>query len=73
MPRARRLLLTLLLPAIVLAAFAATAMAQGGPAGKVDICHWASHKYVAINVSVHALPAHLRHGDVFPDDYGQCP
>ena len=71
--RARRILIGLLLPMIIVVGFVATAAANGGPAGKVDICHFASHKYVEINVSVHALPAHLRHGDVLPDQYGNCP
>ena len=52
--------------------FSASTLAAGH-AGKVDICHWSSHKFHVINVSVNALPAHLRHGDVFPDEYGDCP
>lgn len=72
MSKARRLMVTLVLPATILVGFAATA-AAGGPGGKVDVCHFASHKYVEINVSANALPAHLRHGDVMPDEYGDCP
>jgi len=72
MSHARRLSATLLLPAAILLGFVASA-AAGGPAGKVDVCHFASHKYVEINVSMHALPAHLGHGDVMPDEYGDCP
>jgi hypothetical protein len=53
-------------------AFSASALAAGG-GEKVDICHWANHKYVEINVSVNAMPAHLRHGDVLADEYGDCP
>ncbi len=73
--RARRLLISFLLPVIILIGFAATAAANGsgGPAGKVDVCHFASHKFVEINISTHALPAHLAHGDVLPDQYGACP
>jgi hypothetical protein len=59
-------------PVIITIAFAASALGAGG-AGKVDICHWSSHKFHVINVSVNALPAHLRHGDVLPDEYGDCP
>lgn len=36
------------------------------PAGKVTICHHthsAKNPFVTITVSVHALPAHLKHGD----------
>ena len=73
MGRARRLLISVLLPAIILVGFAATAAANGGPAGKVTVCHFASHKFVEINISNHALQAHLAHGDVLPDQYGACP
>jgi hypothetical protein len=73
MARARRLLITLLLPVVIVMGLVATAAAGGGPAGKVEICHFASHKYVKISVSTNALPAHMRHGDVMPDEYGSCP
>jgi hypothetical protein len=72
MTRARRLLLSLALPVVILLSIAATA-AGAGHAGKVEICHFASHKYVEISVSTNALPAHMRHGDVMPDEYGACP
>ncbi|MEX1156450.1 MAG: hypothetical protein WED12_04720 [Chloroflexota bacterium] len=71
MSNARRLLATLVLPAVILLGFVASA-AAGGNAGKVDVCHF-SNRYHMINVSVNALPAHLRHGDVLPDEYGDCP
>ncbi|MGH2392570.1 MAG: hypothetical protein ACRDGH_03605 [Candidatus Limnocylindria bacterium] len=67
-----RALLALLLPVIVMIAFSASALAAGG-GEKVDVCHWANHKFVEINVSENALPAHLRHGDVLADQYGDCP
>jgi len=67
-----RALLALLLPVIVMIAFSASTLAAG-PQGKVDVCHWASHKFVQINVSANALPAHMGHGDVLPDEYGDCP
>jgi hypothetical protein len=41
--------------------------------GKVLLCHrTGSGGYVLINVSVHAQPAHMRHGDVLPTA-GACP
>jgi len=67
-----RALLALLLPVIVMIAFSASALAAGN-GEKVDICHWANHKYVEINVSENAMPAHLQHGDVLADEYGDCP
>jgi hypothetical protein len=70
--RPTRALVALMAPVIVTIAFAASALGAGG-AGKVDVCHWANHKYVEINVSVNALPAHLGHGDVLTDEYGDCP
>jgi hypothetical protein len=43
---------------------------------KVWVCHhtgsW-TKPYHLIHVSVHALPAHLRHGDVTPGANGSCP
>lgn len=69
----RRLLLTLVFPALLLVVLATGAIA-GGNNEKVTLCHrtgnGSSHQ---ITVSVNAMPAHLRHGDVMPDDYGDCP
>jgi hypothetical protein len=74
MPSLRRLLIGLMLPALILTAFAVSSVAAGGNAGKADLCHNAGgHKWVEINVSVNALPAHFGHGDVEPDEYGDCP
>ena len=70
---ARRALVTLIVPALILAIFAVSSVAAGGPNAKQTICHWANHKYVRITVSVHAVPAHMRHGDVMADEYGDCP
>ena len=70
--RLTRVLLALLVPVIVMIAFSASALGAGN-AGKVDVCHWANHKYVEISVSANALPAHLAHGDVEVDEYGDCP
>jgi hypothetical protein len=73
MTRVRRLLLTALLPAMVLVA-ATTASAFGSPQGKVDVCHRTGNgSFHEINISANALPAHMRHGDVMPDEYGDCP
>jgi hypothetical protein len=72
MTRVRRLLLTALAPAMVLVA-ATAASAVGSPQGKVDVCHRTGNGGVhEINISMNALPAHLRHGDVLPDEYGDC-
>lgn len=70
--RLTRALLALLAPVIVMIAFSASALAAP-PQGKVDICHWANHKYVEVSVSMSAMPAHLAHGDVPTDEYGDCP
>lgn len=73
MARVRRLLLTALVPAMVLVA-ATTASAVGSPQGKVDVCHRTGNGgFHEINISMNALPAHLAHGDVQPDEYGDCP
>ncbi len=72
MSRARRMLFTALVPAMVLVS-AMTASAVGTPQDKVSICHQTgnggSHQ---INVSGNALEAHMRHGDTLPDEYGDC-
>ena len=72
MTRARRMLFTALVPAMVLVS-AVTASAMGTPQEKVTVCHrtgdGGSH---AITISGNALPAHMRHGDTLPDQYGDC-
>ncbi len=41
---------------------------------KVDICHLTGNgSYRLINVSRSAEPAHIAHGDVYPDAAGSCP
>jgi len=73
MVKARRMFISALIPAMVLVA-ATTATAVGQPQGKVDVCHRTGNGgFHEINVSGNALPAHLRHGDVLPDEYGDCP
>lgn len=69
----RRLIAMLVIPALVLVVFAVSSVAAGGPNAKVDVCHWANHKYVDISVSQNAVPAHMAHGDVMADEYGDCP
>jgi hypothetical protein len=49
---------------------------DGGGRGKVTICHQTHsdrNPWVKITVSEHALDAHERHGDTFPDADGDCP
>lgn len=69
----RALFVALVVPMLVLGIFAVSMTLAAGKAGKSDVCHWANHKYVEINVSNNAVPAHMRHGDVMPDEYGACP
>lgn len=73
MVKVRRMFISALIPAMVLVA-ATTATAVGQPQGKVDVCHRTGNgSFHEINISSNALPAHLRHGDVLPDEYGDCP
>ncbi len=73
MVKVRRTFISALIPALVLVA-ATTATAVGQPQGKVDVCHRTGNgSFHEINISKNALPAHLRHGDVLPDEYGDCP
>jgi hypothetical protein len=73
MRRFQHLLVAIVVPALILVIFAVSAAFAVGPQGKSTICHFASHKYVQISVSNNAVDAHLRHGDVMPDEYGACP
>jgi hypothetical protein len=61
----RRTFITLLFPALLLVALATGAIGAGNNE-KVTLFH-------QITVSVNAVPAHMRHGDVPVDDYGDCP
>jgi hypothetical protein len=69
----RRFLVAIVVPALIVTIFAVSSVAGAGHAGKVALCHWANHKFVEISVSVNAMPAHLAHGDVVTDEYGDCP
>lgn len=69
-----RFLSAVVVTGLILALFVVSAVVAGGPQGKTTICHSAGgHKYVQITVSNNALPAHMRHGDTMPDEYGDCP
>jgi hypothetical protein len=47
---------------------------MGKPQDKVNVCHRTGNgSFHEINISGNALPAHLAHGDVLPDQYGDCP
>ncbi|MFL5732675.1 MAG: S-layer homology domain-containing protein [Chloroflexia bacterium] len=44
--------------------------------GRVTVCHqtgWSRRAYIELTISCRALPAHLRHGDVYPVPPGGCP
>jgi len=69
----RHLVVVVVVPALVLAFFAVSAVLAAPPQGKATLCHAAAHKYVQITVANNALPAHMGHGDVLPDEYGDCP
>jgi hypothetical protein len=74
MTRLRHLLVIVVVPALILVVFAVSSAMASGPMGKTTICHNAGgHKFVEITVNDHALPAHMNHGDVPADEYGDCP
>lgn len=57
---------------IVSAGVSTTAFAGANKDHKVEVCHQAAHKYVQISVARQALSAHMAHGDVLADEYGEC-
>jgi hypothetical protein len=69
----RHLIIAVAVPALILVVFAVSSVVASGPLGKTTICHAASSKFVEITVNDHALPAHMAHGDILTDDYGDCP
>jgi len=70
----RNLLVAVVVPALILVVFAVSSALAQGPAGKSTVCHNAGgHKFVEISVSNNALGAHMNHGDVLQDEYGECP
>lgn len=62
--------LSLVLALGILAAVGASASAGQN---KANVCHRAGDKFVEISVAMPATAAHMAHGDVLPDDYGDCP
>ena len=73
MVKVRRMMFSALVPALVLVA-ASTANVVGQPLDKVSVCQRTGNgSYHEVNISQNALPAHLKHGDVLPDEYGDCP
>jgi hypothetical protein len=73
MKHLRTLIVAVAVPALILVVFAVSSVVASGPLGKTTICHAASAKFVEISVNDHALPAHMAHGDILTDDYGDCP
>ena len=69
----RYLIVAIVVPALILTVFAVSAVFAGRPQGKTTVCHAAAKKFVEIKISNNALPAHMAHGDVLPDEYGDCP
>jgi hypothetical protein len=57
------------------AAAAADSTTTTSNSKKATLCHKAgdSGRWVKISVSVHAVNAHMKHGDVAPDASGNCP
>ena len=55
---------------------AVVGVTTGTASSKVWVCHhtgsW-KHPYHLIHISTHALPAHMRHGDVTPGADNSCP
>ena len=73
MTKLRRLLLPVGASVVLATALVSTAAAGGSGQPKVTLCHAAGGKYVEITVAAPAVPAHMAHGDVMPDEYGSCP
>jgi hypothetical protein len=68
-----RLVLTASAALALAGGLAATAVAQDGGQPKQSLCHIAGGGYVEIEVAQPSVAAHLAHGDVMPDEYGECP
>ena len=68
MKNLRRFLVALVLPALILGAFAVSTVVAGGNAGKVTICHFPPgnpENFQEITVDWSAVPAHVsEHGDI---------
>jgi hypothetical protein len=70
--RVKKSILIVALLAVLAIGLGASTFAAGGQS-RVTICHHAGHRYVQITIAEPALPAHLAHGDLMPDEYGDCP
>lgn len=73
MSHLRHLLIIVVVPALILTVFAVSSTLARGPEGKSTVCHFTPNHYQEITVNDHALQAHMNHGDVLTDEYGDCP
>jgi hypothetical protein len=73
MKHLRSIVFVAALPALILILFAVSTVVAFPPQGKTTVCHATGNGFHQINISNSALPAHLRHGDVPLDEYGECP
>jgi hypothetical protein len=73
MKHLRTVIAAVAVPAIILIVFAVSSVLAFPPQGKTTICHATGNGFHQITVSNSALPAHMRHGDVAVDEYGECP
>jgi hypothetical protein len=71
--KVKKLAIALIVPVALAGGLGASTLTASAGTDKVTICHLASSKYVKITVSESAVPAHLKHGDVLADAYGDCP
>ena len=69
MSNAKRFIVSSGLVLVLAVGLTTTAMAGGRKDHKVSICH-RGHE---ISVAAPAMSAHMAHGDVPVDDYGECP
>ena len=71
--RVKKSILVLAVPAILAVGLGASSFAAPGGQDRVTICHQAGHRFISITVAEPALDAHMGHGDMMPDEYGDCP
>jgi hypothetical protein len=70
----RTVLAAVAIPILILVLFAVSSVVAFPPHGKTTLCHMTGNgRSHQITVSNNAVPAHLRHGDVPVDEYGECP
>lgn len=58
---------------LLLCSIAATGAACDYVGDREPVCHQVYKRYVKIWVPAPHVQAHLAHGDVLPDAYGDCP